>query len=195
MAKELKKKEVKEMGDGALISMYLDGDNEAFNELYEKYKRQLYSYLRKMLPGNDSLCDDVFQQTWIKAIANFRSYRESERFLAWIMRISHNLAMDHFRKRSKESVEDISSAEQWTALASHQTPSRELHLKEMRESLDGCVGRLPAEQREVFLLRADEVAFKDIASIQKCSINTALARMQYALRSLRNCLKDRRGGK
>jgi RNA polymerase sigma-70 factor (ECF subfamily) len=183
------------MNDAELISRYLSGDNSAFDEIYEKYKRQLFAYLRKMLPGKDSLCDDIFQQAWIKAIDNFNSYKDNEYFLAWIMRISHNLAMDYFRKYSKEYLEDMSSADRWEALSSSHTPSRELILKEMRESLDKCVSKLSPEQREVFLLRADGISFKDITKIQHSSINTALARMQYALKNLRNCLKNRTGDK
>lgn len=178
--------------DGALIERYLQGDMEAFNELYEKYKRQLYAYLKGLLPGKNSLCDDIFQQTWLKAIANFKYYKENEKFLSWIMRISHNLAMDYFRKYAREKLEDISSIDSWTELSGGESPSRELSIKELRQNLDRCVEKLPIEQREVFLLRADDIPFKEIAGIQKCSINTALARMQYALKSLRNCLKNRR---
>lgn len=186
------KKDKKVGNDGALIERYLQGDMEAFDELYEKYKRQLYAYLKGLLPGKNSLCDDIFQQAWLKAIANFKYYKENEKFLSWIMRISHNLAMDYFRKYAREKLEDISSIDSWTELSGGESPSRELSIKELRQNLDRCVEKLPIEQREVFLLRADDIPFKEIAEIQKCSINTALARMQYALKSLRNCLKNRR---
>jgi len=148
-----------------------------------------------MLPRNDSLCDEIFQQTWIKAIDNLKDYRHSDKFAAWLVRISHNLAMDYFRKSSKENIEDMSLDSGRDYLSSYETPSRQLSIKEMRESLDFCISKLPSDQREVFLLRADDIAFREISEIQECSINTAITRMQYALKSLRLCLKNRRGEK
>ncbi|HOK05163.1 MAG TPA: sigma-70 family RNA polymerase sigma factor, partial [Victivallales bacterium] len=121
--------------------------------------------------------------------------KENERFLAWIMRISHNLAMDYFRKYSRENLEDISSIDHWDQLSTNKNPSKELSIKEIGENLNQCIEKLPTEQKEVFLFRYDELPFKEIARLQKCSINTALARMQYALKSLRNCLKNRRAEK
>jgi RNA polymerase sigma-70 factor (ECF subfamily) len=174
--------------DAELIARYLSGDGAAFEILYEKYKRQLYSYIRRLLSGRDSPCDDIFQQTWIKAIANFANYKESERFLAWIMRISHNLAMDYFRKYSKEDLDDFSS-DKSEMFSTFDSPWRQLHRKELVGAIDECAAKLPLEQREVFLFRADDIAFKDIAEIQNCSINTVLARMHYAIKSLRNCLR------
>ena len=84
--------------DYSLIKLYLGGNAGQFDILYERYKRQIYSYLNKMLPGQSAAADDLFQQTWIKIIRQLPRYENKQRFLAWAMRIAHNLAIDHFRK-------------------------------------------------------------------------------------------------
>ena len=174
-------------GDAELIERYLDGDMKAFDELYAKYKKRLYAYVNRVVPGQSSVADDVFQMTWVKALKQLRAYKHNERFLAWMTRIAHNLAVDYFRKASRE-VSDVEVSEEAFSVGSGEEPWRALDNKALAAVLEECVGKLRAEQREVFVLRQEELSFKEIAAVQNCSINTALGRMQYALKNLRDCM-------
>jgi len=176
-----------EISDIELIKRYVRNDLSAFDLLYERYKRQLYAYIIRMLTGNKALADDIFQQAWIKIIANLEKYRDNERFLPWAMRISHNLSVDHFRKYKNEIVQDFSENPQVCPSFDYKFWNN-IDRKELSDEIENCIGKLPSDQKEVFCLRQDELSFKEISEIQKCSINTALGRMQYALRNLQNCL-------
>ncbi len=176
-----------EIPDIELIRRFAGNDSSAFEILYERYRRQLYSYINRLLPGQHALADDIFQQTWLRIIAQLGTYRHSERFLAWAMRISHNLAVDHFRRAKFEVPTDFQelpnlfqddSGDFWEAIDS----------RRLSAAVEDCASKLPPEQREVFICRQNGLSFKEISEIQGCSINTALARMQYALRNIRKCL-------
>ena len=182
----------RETGDAELIGRYLEGDLQAFDELYAKYKRRLYAYVNRVLPGQSAVADDVFQMTWVKALKQLRAYKHNERFLAWMTRIAHNLAVDHFRKAGRE-VSDEEVSESAFSSGSGGEPWRTLDNKELAGALEECVEKLKSEQREVFVLRQEGLSFKEIAAVQNCSINTALGRMQYALRNLRACMSGWRG--
>lgn len=188
------------VNDEMLIRGYLAGNPEDFNTLYERYKRRLYAYLNKMLAGSAVPVDDIFQQTWIKAVDNLPKYEHKQMFLAWLIRIAHNIAVDGFRKnaRTGETELPLEDGEQPREIAAPASePWREMQREELAEAIDAALDTLAPELREVFLMRRDDVPFKEIAEIQKCSINTALARMQYALKNLRKALKewsDKEGG-
>lgn len=179
-----------ESSDTELIQAYLAGDAESFNTLYDRYKRQLYAYLNRLLNGHTANADDLFQQTWLKAIANLEKYRDREIFLAWLMRIAHNLTVDYFRRaeRRAEEVFDEAYADKPDGTLFQRTarsPGEELEESELEKAIRDAVQELPPELREVFLLRQEDVPFREIAEIQNCSINTCLARMRYALDKLR----------
>ena len=176
-----------------LILAYRNGNADAFDILYERYRRQLYAYLNKLLPGRQTQVDDMYQQTWVRAIAKLDRYQERELFLAWLLRIAHNLTIDNFRAGRRRNEETLCDeiAETAEASAGHAvSPSREMDRRELADAIDKAVEKLPADQREVFLLRQEDVAFREIAEIQNCSINTCLARMRYAVMNLRAALKD-----
>jgi RNA polymerase sigma-70 factor (ECF subfamily) len=176
-----------ESTDIELIDSYLNGDAAAFDILYERYKRRLYSYLNRLMPMRSALVDDVFQQTWGKVLGKLANYKHSEKFQAWLTRIAHNVAVDHFRKEKNEVLlEDTEKSKLFAAVGNE--PWRDLENAELGKAIEDCLAKLTGDQREVFVLRQDDVSFKEIAKLQKCSINTALGRMQYALRNLRNCM-------
>jgi len=191
----MSKNTASEPDDRDLIARYLhDGDAASFNLLYGRYRRQLYAHLNRLLAGRQAVADDVFQQTWIRIIRQLPRYRDREKFLAWAMRIAHNLAMDHYRRTRHESPqEDFDQREAFSPGGDE--PWRNLDRSELGRALDGCIAKLCPEQREVFLLRQDDVPFREIAVIQECSINTVLGRMQYALRNLQKCLSGWKGGR
>jgi len=179
-----------EFPDERLIKGFLEGESSDFNILYERYKRQLYSYLNRLVPGQGALVDDIFQQTWIKIINQLPKYKNKERFLAWIMRISHNLAIDHFR-RSKYADMSVPIDEKQDLLSDdYGEPWKDIDREALEKALDWALEQLTPELKEVFILRQDDLSFKEIAEIQQCSINTALGRMQYALKNLQGLLKD-----
>lgn len=178
----------KEINDGELIERFLNNDINAFDILYTKYKNAIYGYLFRFFNGQKHLADDIFQQTWIKAIANLSRYRHNEKFLTWILRISHNLAIDHFRKSKAETIVDFSDPAVSNELSDENKFWNLLDHDKLAENIENCISKLPPDQKEVFLLRQEDIPFKEIAEIQNCSVNTALGRMLYALRNLKSCL-------
>ena len=189
-----------DISDRELIERYLDGSNESFEILYCRYRNSLYAYLNNLLEQKKSVVDDVFQQTWLKAIRHLPSYNDRNMFLAWLMRIAHNTAMDHCRKDKKEELYNGSSAvkgnsqeegdnrEETDIPDERYTPGKNLEQREISSVVKKAVDSLPQDLREVFLLRMEEIPFREIAQIQKCSINTVLARMQYAVKNLQKIL-------
>lgn len=176
--------------DEQLIKGFLDGNCDDFNALYERYKRQLYSYLNRLLPGQAALADDIFQQTWIKVVNELPRYKNKEKFLAWIMRIAHNMAIDHFRKTKHESNSVPIEDKQDFIFEKNAEPWRELDRESLSKALNWALDQLSPELKEVFILRQEGIAFKDIAEMQKSSINTVLGRMQYALKNLQELLSE-----
>ncbi len=180
----------RELPDSELIDSFLEGKLEAFEALYGKYRKQLYSYLHRLLPGQHALVDDIFQQTWIRVINQLHAYKHNQKFLAWIIRISHNLAIDHFRRNRHEETNDFEGDRNIFFSEEKYEPWRNIDRAELSSALEECIKRLPPDQREVFLLRQEDISFKEIAEIQECSINTALGRMQYAIRNLQKQLSE-----
>ena len=183
-----------EVDDAILIKEYLSGDDRAFTLLYERYKALLYSYLNRLLDNNRPSADDLFQQTWIKVVDQLPHYEHRQQFSAWLLRIAHNLTIDYFRKCGRLSQYEAGSLDDSeTAIDppdKDNEPWRGMHREDLEKAVSDAVGKLSPELREVFLLRRENISFKEIAVIQKCSINTALARMQYALKNLRRSLAD-----
>ena len=183
-----------EVDDSVLISGYLSGKDEAFTVLYERYKSLLYNYLNRLLNGDRSRADDLFQQTWIKAVDQLERYEHRQQFSAWLLRIAHNLAIDYFRKCGRLSQYEAGSLDEPDSTVDpagrDDEPWQGMHREELEKAVSDAVGNLSPELREVFLLRREEISFREIAEIQKCSINTVLARMQYALKNLRKSLAE-----
>jgi RNA polymerase sigma-70 factor, ECF subfamily len=176
--------------DQVLIDNYLSGSNADFDLLYERYKRQLYAYLHRMLPGQHAVVDDVFQQVWVKVISKLPVYQHSNKFQAWLMRIAHNMTIDYFRRSKKNATVSVDNDDTLIQLPdSREMPWTNLCMDELSKVVADALELLPIEQKEVFLMRQDKISFKDIAEIQQCSINTALGRMQYAIKNLRKELE------
>lgn len=176
-----------EPSDRELVDRYRNGDAQAFEALYERYRKQLYSYLNKMMPGQTATVDDVFQDTWIKAVDKFDRYEHRQTFLAWLICIGRNKAIDHFRRTKRRPTEALADQPVTDNTA---VPWREIGTRELTDAIEQAIKELPAEQEEVFRLRQNKVPFKEIAEIQQCSQNTALGRMHYAVRRLRKILAE-----
>ena len=175
--------------DVELIRRFLRGEEKAFEVLYNRYRRQLYAFLNNLIVAGAE-CDEVFEETWLKVIDQLPRYKDDGRFGAWLFRVGRNLFYDRLRRSRKERETlslDVDEPPPVAAPAGY-GPDERMELDEVERLVSSAIAKLPDELRETFLLRQQGVAFKEIAEIQKCSINTALSRMQYALRALRKSL-------
>ena len=174
--------------DNECLDQYRRGQVEALGKLIEHYRRPLFGFILKMTE-NPLEAEEIFQEVWFRAIRKLDSYREKS-FLSWLFRIAHNLVIDQSRKKKpdfslQEHRDDEQPMEEKIA-SSGLSPDQIAGGHDMGRRIRAAVARLPVEQREVFLMRTEpELSFKEIAKIQGTSINTALARMQYALAKLK----------
>ncbi len=177
-----------------LIRNFLAGDPSGLQELIERHQSRLYSYIFVMVKDKH-LADDVFQDTFVKVIHTLKSgaYSDEGKFIQWVMRIAHNLVIDHFRKAKKVNFAEPKMAHQDMISNLKVTdPSFEEDLitQQIHEDLRGLIDYLPEEQKEVLILRCyNGLSFKEIAEQTDVSINTALGRMRYALINLRKMIQ------
>lgn len=175
--------------DAELLAAYRAGNTEALGRLVEKYKRPLFGFILKFSGGRED-ADEVFQEVWVRVIKNMESYRHKS-LLSWLFRIAHNLMIDQFRRSRPVVSLDTPVSDGGMPLGERLAavrlgPDDETGGHELGLRIEAAAVRLPVEQREVFWLRMQaDLSFKEIAEIQKCSVNTALARMQYAVSKLR----------
>jgi RNA polymerase sigma-70 factor (ECF subfamily) len=156
----------------------------------------VYTYILLTIK-NQPLAEDLFQETFIKVIQSLRSgkYKDNGRFLSWVIRIAHNLIIDHFRKEKQmnsvsndDSEVDLFNSRKF----SDKNVEEEIVSSQIQAELRGLINQLPSDQREVVLLRHyGELSFKEIAEQTNVSINTALGRMRYALINLRKLIKEK----
>ncbi len=173
--------------DMVLIKAYTAGNERAFEVLYRRYRKQLYGYLYNLMSGNASEAEEVFEETWIKVIDKLPSYRDQGKFSAWLFRVARNIFIDTVRRNKRSALPletgDLPDVPDWS-----RRPERELEDRETAAVIAEALDQLPADQKEVFLLRQQELSFKEIAEIQACPVNTVLGRMHYAVRNLKKLL-------
>lgn len=183
-----------ETSDAVLVEQYLTGRTAAIETLVNRHRDRLYVFILNMV-RSPAEADDVFQDTWLRAIRAMEGYRERN-FGAWLARIARNLIIDRWRARKEMVSLDAEGAENAVAdelPAGTMDPARHAESSDMKALVAGAIDKLPAEQKEVVLLRLEaELSFREIAAIQDVSINTALARMQYGLSKLRGMLRAAR---
>ncbi len=189
---------IKSLEDSQLISMYKKGNEDAFATLLYRYKDRIFRFILSKVRNKD-LAEDIFQEAFIKVIKTIKSgsYNEEGKFLPWAMRISHNLVIDYFRKASRTSFVSESSSinEDFNIFhtLSSQNPNIEdlITDKERLSQMVELVNYLPNSQKRILNMRIfKDLSFKEIANIEKVSINTALGRMRYALINLRKLIKE-----
>jgi RNA polymerase sigma-70 factor (ECF subfamily) len=179
--------------DRQFITQYRDGDVEALSALVEKYRRPLFGFILNMTEGQGD-ADEIFQETWFRAIRKLESYRQKN-FMGWLIRIAHNLVIDRYRRQRPTISLDMTRDDETTPALDLVDPAPDPTDRAVTEDDMSAVKRavetLPVEQKEVFVMRMQTgLSFKEIAKAQGVSINTALARMQYALSKLRPLLQD-----
>lgn len=181
-----------QISDALLVQNYVAGNEEALSTLIKRHESRIYGFIYSKISDRD-ISNDIFQDTFIKVIKTLKSnsYNEEGKFLPWVMRISHNLIIDHYRRTKKmplfRETEDFSIFSVMTddsisienKLISDQI---ELDLKKLIEEL-------PIDQKEVLVMRMyQDMSFKEISEITGVSINTSLGRMRYALLNLRKVI-------
>lgn len=181
--------------DEQLVALYTAGTNEAFDILLERHKDRLYSYIYYIVRNAD-MADDLFQETFVKAIVTIRNgrYTETGKFSAWLTRIAHNLIIDQFRTERNEntvSEEETDSSLFDSATLADNCLETQMVNEQTLEDVRHLMDRLPENQREVVFMRFyQDLSFKEISEITGVSINTALGRMRYAILNMRKMAAD-----
>lgn len=181
--------------DKQLIDNYLSGNHYSLEVLIQRHQKKVYSYII-MVVKDSHLADDIFQDTFIKVVNTLRSglYKEEGKFLQWVMRISHNLVIDHFRKSKRiPLVENREENDIFDNIQILETSIEDkMVTDQIHQDVRLLIDFLPAEQKEVLVMRHYyDMSFKDIAESTNVSINTALGRMRYALINLRKLIEQK----
>ena len=190
-------KAFKSMTDEELVVLYSEGNNSAFDELLIRYKSSIYSYIYFIVHNRD-LAEDIFQETFVKAIVTIKQgrYVENGKFKAWITRIAHNLIIDYFRQERNENT--VSNDEAEFDLFNNiklcdGTIEDRIVKKQVLSDVKKLIAHLPESQRTVLEMRYyRDMSFKEIAEITGVSINTALGRMRYAILNMRRMAAENR---
>ncbi len=184
------------LSDEQLVKNYANGDGDAFDTLLARYQQKIYSYIL-FLVHDDEVADDLFQETFMKAIVTIRQgrYVESGRFSAWLTRIAHNLVIDKYRQDRNSNVisNDASDADLFNdASLSDITVEMKMITEQSLTDVGRLLKELPDNQKEVLYMRFyQDLSFKEIADATGVSINTALGRMRYGLINLRKMVSER----
>ncbi len=176
--------------DDQLVADYVKGNNVAFDVLLKRHQSRVFSYILHIVKNKD-LAEDIFQETFVKAIMTIKQnrYTETGKFSAWISRIAHNLIIDYYRQEKSENT--VSTDEDETDLLNRRDlcdENVEHHLvtNQIHKDVRRIIMALPESQREVLLMRYyRNMSFKEIADATNVSINTALGRMRYAILNMR----------
>ncbi len=176
----------KEMTNEQLALLYIDGNNKAFDELLARIQDKIFSYVYYLTKDED-MANDVFQDTFVKAIMKLKNgqYTDSGKFVYWVMRIAHNVFVDHYRDVKGERIVDINKNNDLQIL---KVTNRENEMvnEQVRQDVTRLMNALPETQREVAFMRYfQQMSFKEIAEETGVSINTSLGRMRYALINMR----------
>lgn len=184
------------LSDEQLVKNYANGDSDAFDTLLARYQQKIYSYIL-FLVHDDEVADDLFQETFMKAIVTIRQgrYVESGRFSAWLTHIAHNLVIDKYRQDRNSNVisNDASDADLFNdASLSDITVEMKMITEQSLTDVGRLLKELPDNQKEVLYMRFyQDLSFKEIADATGVSINTALGRMRYGLINLRKMVSER----
>lgn len=181
--------------DAVLVSHYINGDEKSLSILIHRHKQKIYSFIYSKVLDKDTT-EDIFQDAFIKVIKNLKlgKYNEEGKFLPWVMRISHNLVIDHFRKSNRMPKFDNSGDFNIFSVLGDPTMNAEKRLIKDQVDCDlrRLIEELPEDQKAVLVMRMyKDMSFKEISQQTDVSINTALGRMRYALINLRKLIDEK----
>jgi RNA polymerase sigma-70 factor (ECF subfamily) len=184
------------LSDNELVQRFIGGDQYSLEILIQRHKGRVFSYIL-LIVKKQELAEDIFQETFIKVIRSLKKgkYTENGKFVSWVLRISHNLIIDHFRKEklkgtvSNDSLDvDIFNSQRF----SEETIEDQIVNTQILSEVKDLIKELPEDQQQVIIMRHYlDLSFKEIAEQTDVSINTALGRMRYALINLRKLVEKR----
>ncbi|MFT6755191.1 MAG: RNA polymerase sigma factor (sigma-70 family) [Urechidicola sp.] len=179
--------------DSVLVSDYINGNEKSFEILISRHQQRIYNFIFSKVLDRD-VTEDVFQDTFIKVIKTLKKgkYNEEGKFLPWVMRIAHNLVIDHFRRNKRmPTFKNTDEFDIFSVLGDGELNAEKLLVKEqILSDVRRLIDELPEDQREVLMMRMyKDMSFKEISENTGVSINTALGRMRYALINLRKLIE------
>ena len=186
--------------DRILIQLYKEGNEDAFKQLLFRHKDKIFRFIKLKVKDVD-LANDIFQDVFIKVINTIKSgtYNEEGKFLPWVMRIAHNLIIDHFRRntRYKHVSESSSLKDDYNVFSTLSSENKNIEeqitTRELLDQMVTLVDYLPHSQKKILNMRIfQDMSFKEIAEIENISINTALGRMRYAILNIRKLIEKHR---
>jgi RNA polymerase sigma-70 factor (ECF subfamily) len=185
-----------DLSDNSLVQQFVDGNQSAIEVLISRHKKRVFTYILLVVKDHH-LAEDIFQDTFIKVIKSLKSgrYTENGKFISWVLRISHNLIIDHFRKEkllSTTSNDNVNVDLFNSPKYSEENIEDKLIYDQITCDVRLLIDELPDDQREVIMMRHYQgLSFKEISDITNVSINTALGRMRYALINLRKLIEKK----
>ncbi len=187
---------IQNLEDNVLVQQFIDGDQNSLEILISRHKKRVYTYIL-LIVKNQQLAEDIFQDTFIKVIKSLRrgKYQDKGKFVSWVLRISHNLVIDHYRKQKYQNT--ISNDDNEYDLLNSKNLAEDniedlLVQDQIKSHVRLLVDHLPDDQRNVVYLRHYcGLSFKEIADQTGVSINTALGRMRYALINMRRMIEEK----
>ena len=181
--------------DSTLVTNYIQGCEASLELLIKKHKQRLYSFIYSKVQDRE-ITEDVFQDTFIKVIRTLKlgNYNEEGKFVSWVMRIAHNLVIDHFRKNKR--LQKFQSSENFnifSVLRDNTLGAEDTLIKnQIDNDVRDLIELLPNDQKEVLIYRFyNDLSFKEISYKTGVSINTSLGRMRYALINLRSIISKK----
>ena len=179
--------------DGLLVSSYINGNERSLEILVIRHKQRIFSFILSKIMDRE-IAEDIFQDTFIKVINTLKrgKYNEEGKFLPWVMRIAHNLIIDHFRRNKR--IPKFNNTDEFDIFDVLSDEMLSIENQLIKDQILGdvrsLIGELPTDQKEVLLMRMyRDMSFKEIAENTDVSINTALGRMRYALINLRKLIE------
>lgn len=187
----------KSISDYELLQRFINGEQSCFEQIIKRHKNKVFAYISLYI-RDQALAEDIFQDTFMKVIQSVKcgKYQDNGKFVSWVMRIAHNLIIDHFRRikqmntiSNDEYDSDLFNSKKF----SESTVEDDMIKRQIQKDVRKMISHLPDDQREVVILRHYAgLSFKEIAEITDVSINTALGRMRYALINMRKIMEEKK---
>jgi RNA polymerase sigma factor (sigma-70 family) len=187
-------KNIKLLSDRELVERYIKGEEYGLAVLLERHKRRIFGHIFKLVRSK-ALAEDVFQETFFKVIRSMKSglYREEDRFLPWVLRISKNMIIDHFRRAKRIRMistlrnDDGERVDIFNVIDVCDKPNlSRVEKRQAHRQIRHLIKRLPEEQRQILVMREYlDMSFNEICKLTKINLNTALGRMRYAIINLK----------